>query len=283
MPSLRHHRDLASYALKNGPHPNRASQDAEALLLHVLGKDKAWLIAHAEASLTGDKQTRYAKLLERRHRGEPIQYITGETEFYGLPFRVTRDVLIPRPETEHTVEKVLSLAVRFDAPRVVDVGTGSGAIAVTLAHHLPHALITAVDLSSPALAVARKNAELNQVSERIRFLQGDLLAPVAAERFDFVVSNPPYVPATDRATLAVEVRDYEPEMALFAGNDGLEVYRRLLPAAFDTLIPGGFLILEIGYGQSHAIIELLVQFGFRQIDFVPDLQGIPRVACAQRS
>lgn len=265
-----------------GPHPGRASRDAEALLLHVLGKDKAWLIAHAEGPLADDKATRYAELLERRFRGEPIQYITSETEFYGLPFRVTRDVLIPRPETEHTVEKVLSLAARFSAPRIVDVGTGSGAIAVALAHHLPHAQITAVDLSAPALAVARKNAELNEVSGRIRFLQGDLLAPVAEERFEFVVSNPPYVPAADRATLAVEVRDYEPEMALFAG-DGLKIYRRLLPAAFDALIPGGFLILEIGYGQSHAIIELLVNFGFRQIEFVPDLQGIPRVACAQRS
>ena len=186
---------------------------------------------------------RFEHAVRQRCRRVPLQHITGTAAFGPLQLRVGPGVFIPRPETEHAVEKVLSLAARFDAPRIVDVGTGSGAIAVTLAHNLPHALITAVDLSSPALAVARKNAELNQVSERIRFLQGDLLAPVAAERFDFVVSNPPYVPAADRATLAVEVRDYEPEMALFAGNDGLEVYRRLLPAAFDTLIPGGFLIL----------------------------------------
>jgi release factor glutamine methyltransferase len=268
--------------LRLGPHADRADQDAEALLLHVLGKNKAWLIAHAEESIPSAKQTRYAALIERRYRGEPVQYITGETEFYGLPFRVTRDVLIPRPETEFTVEKVLSLAARFEQTRIVDVGTGSGAIAITLAHNLLDVQITALDLSAPALDVARGNAELNGVSERIRFLQGDLLAPVAGERFDFVVSNPPYVPAADRATLAVEVRDYEPQMALYAGDDGLEIYRRLLPAAFDALIPGGFLILEIGYGQSHAIIELLASSGFRQIEFVPDLQGIPRVACAQR-
>jgi release factor glutamine methyltransferase len=265
-----------------GPHADRASRDAETLLLHVLGKNKAWLIAHAEESLASVMQTRYAALIERRFQGEPIQYITGETEFYGLPFRVTREVLIPRPETEFAVEKVMSLAARFKAPRMVDVGTGSGVLAVALAHELPGAQITAMDLSSPALAVARENAELNGVSERIRFLQGDLLAPVANEQFDFVVSNPPYVPDADRATLAVEVRDYEPELALFAGDDGLAIYRRLIPAAFDALIPGGFLTLEIGYGQSHTIIELLASYGFRQIEFVPDLQGIPRVACAQR-
>ena len=267
--------------LRLGPHPARARQDAETLLQHVLGKEKAWLIAHGEEQLSGDKVARYADLLERRFRGEPIQYITGEAEFYGLLFRVTHDVLIPRPETEHLVEKALALAAGFEQPRIVDVGTGSGAIAVALAHELPKARITAIDLSEPALAIARKNAERNGISARIRFLSGDLLVPVAGERFDFVVSNPPYVPGVDRATLTVEVRDYEPEMALFAGDDGLEVYRRLIPAAFAALIPGGFVLLEIGYGQSHAIIELLVASGFRQIEFVPDLQGIPRVACAR--
>jgi release factor glutamine methyltransferase len=270
------------YTLAESPHPARARQDAETLLLHVLRKNKAWLIAHAEEQLPDDQAARYADLLERRFQGEPIQYITGEAEFYGLPFHVTRDVLIPRPETEHLVEKALELASIFTAPRIVDVGAGSGAIAVALACKLPDARITTIDLSAPALAVARKNAELNGVSARIRFLEGDLLAPVAGEQFEMVVSNPPYVPTADRATLSVEVRDYEPEMALFAGDDGLEVYHRLIPAAFDALIPGGYLILEIGYGQSHALIELLATSGFRRIEFVPDLQGIPRVACARR-
>ncbi len=217
----------------------------------------------------------------RRRVGEPIQYITGETEFYGLTFRVTQDVLIPRPETEHLVEKVIELAARFQQPRVVDVGTGSGAIAVALAHKLPHAQIAAIDICSRALTIVRENAKRNGVD--LRFILGDLLMPVAGEKFEFVVSNPPYVPSADRATLSVEVRKYEPELALFAGDDGLDVYRRLIPAAFDALTPGGFVALEIGFGQSPAITELLARVGFEQIEFVPDLQGIPRVACARRT
>jgi release factor glutamine methyltransferase len=273
------------YALAAGPHPERARRDAETLLLHLFKRNDperntAWLIAHWNNPT--DHETEFRALVERRLAGEPIQYIFGETEFYGLPFLVTPDVLIPRPETEHLVEKALELAAQFIAPRIVDLGAGSGAIAVTLAHQLPHAQITAIDLSSAALAVARENAERNGVSSRIRFLCGNLLAPVAEERFEIVVSNPPYVPSGDRASLAVEVRDYEPALALFAGDDGLEVYRRLIPAAFAALIPGGFVALEIGFGQSPAIAELLAVSGFERIEFVQDLQSIPRVACAQR-
>jgi release factor glutamine methyltransferase len=249
-------------------------------MLHMLGKDRAWLMAHLKDEFPGDLIRRYGELLLQRYNGEPIQYIIGETEFYGLPFRVTPDVLIPRPETEHLVEKVLELAVNFPVPRMVDVGTGSGCIAIALAHKMPHATITAIDLSAAALAVAHENAKHNGVA--LRFLEGDLLAPVAAEKFDFIVSNPPYVPATDRATLAVEVREYEPALALFAGDDGLGVCRRLIPAAFEALIPGGFVVLEIGCGQSPAITEILATSGFEQIEFIPDLQGISRVACAQR-
>jgi release factor glutamine methyltransferase len=266
--------------LRAGPHPDRARRDAEALLLHVLGKDKAWLMAHSEEQLHDDRECSYSELLERRYRGEPIQYIAGETEFYGLPFRVAPDVLIPRPETEHLVEKAIELAASFPAPRIVDVGCGSGAIAVALAHKLPQASITAIDVSSSALAIAEENAKRNNVA--IRFLEGDLLAPVAAEQFEIVVSNPPYVPIGDRDSLAVEVRDYEPALALFAGEDGLDVCRRLIPASFTQLVPGGFVVLEIGFGQAPAIAELLTAFGFHQIEFLPDLQGIPRVACARR-
>jgi release factor glutamine methyltransferase len=266
--------------LRLGSHPDRARQDAETLLLHLLVKNTAWLMAHGDELLPDDLSLSYSELLERRYCGEPIQYITGETEFYGLPFRVTPDVLIPRPETEHLVEKVLALAANFLAPRIVDVGTGSGAIAVALAHKLPHAAVTAIDFSAAALAVAKENAKRNGVA--LRFLEGDLLAPVTEEKFEFVVSNPPYVPTADRESLSVEVRDYEPALALFAGDDGLEVYRRLIPAAFDALVPGGYVALEIGCGQSPAITELLARSGFEQIEFVPDLQGIPRVACAQR-
>jgi release factor glutamine methyltransferase len=272
----------AEHLLAAGPHLERARLDAEALLLHVLGKNKAWLMAHADEQLAGDQSTRYAELLERRYRGEPIQYITGEAEFYGLPFRVTRDVLIPRPETEHVVEKVLEFAARFSQPRIIDVGTGSGAIAVALAHHLPCARITATDIWAHALDLAHSNAGSNGVSNRIRFLPGDLFDPVAKEQFEIVVSNPPYVSHNDRDSLAVEVRNHEPALALFAGEDGLEVFRRLIPAAFAALVPGGFVVLEIGYGQEAAIRALLSVSGFDQIEFTPDLQGIPRVASAHR-
>jgi release factor glutamine methyltransferase len=266
--------------LRQGPHPERARHDAETLLLHIIRRNRAALLARWNEVLDAEEASLYIEFIARRFAGEPIQYIFGETEFYGLPFQVTRDVLIPRPETEHLVEKVLSLAKNSEHPRIVDIGTGSGAIAVALAHHLPHAQVTAIDLSAPALAIARENAKRNGVA--IRFLEGDLLAPVSEARFDFVVSNPPYVPNADRSTLAVEVRDHEPALALFAGNDGLEVYRRLIPAAFEVLIAGGFVVLEIGYGQSSDITKLLNRSGFEQIEFVPDLQCIPRVACARR-
>lgn len=267
--------------LRGGPHPERARRDAEVLLLHMIHRDRAFLIAHQNEILPAEGAVRYYALIERRMAGEPVQYITGETEFYGLPFKVTRDVLIPRPETEHLVEKVLSLAANFEKPRIADVGTGSGAIAVALSHKLAAAQITAIDISAAALAIAHGNAELNGVAERIRFLQGDLLASVAGEEFEIVVSNPPYVAESDRESLAVEVRDYEPAMALFAGR-GLDIYRRLIPSARDLLAPSGYLALEIGYGQDSAISRLLAEASFEEVEFTGDLQGIPRVASGRR-
>jgi release factor glutamine methyltransferase len=280
MTSLRNHLKVGEFSLKDGPHPEGARRDAELLLTHTLEKSRAWLMAHVEEELSGGQEANYTALVSLRSKGEPIQYITGETEFYGLPFLVTPDVLIPRPETEHLVEMVIELAARFEQPRIVDVGTGSGAIAVALAHKLPQSRIAATEISSQALVVAEENAKRNGAF--VRFLQGDLLAPLDDERFEIVVSNPPYVPNGDRATLSVEVREYEPAVALFAGDDGLDVYRRLIPAVFGALISGGYLALEIGYGQSMAITELLANAGFEQIEFMPDLQGIPRVACARR-
>jgi len=268
--------------LRAGPHPERARRDAETLLLYVMRCERAALLVRWKEVLDAQEAASYAALIERRMTGEPIQYITGESEFYGLPFHVTREVLIPRPETEHLVEKALELAACFQAPRIVDVGAGSGAIAVALACKLPQAAVTAIDLSSSALTIARENAERNGVSGGIRFLRGDLLAPVKEERFEIVVSNPPYVSAGDRAGMAVEVREFEPALALFAGIDGLDVYRRLIPSAFTSLAPGGFLALEIGFGQEQAIARLLMDAGFESIEFVPDLQKIPRVACARR-
>jgi release factor glutamine methyltransferase len=272
----------AGAQLSAGPHPDRARLDAETLLLHLIGKNKAWLMAHAEDDFAGCTAIRYASLLERRRKGEPIQYITGETEFYGLPFRVTPDVLIPRPETEILVERVGTLVPLFPKPRIVDIGTGSGAIAIALAHHWPSAQITAIDVSNSALDLAMSNAKRIGFADQIRFLKGNLLSPVAQEQFDIIVSNPPYVPAADRDSLSVEVRDHEPDLALFAGIDGLEVYRRLIPEAFAALAPGGFLALEIGYGQQPAIDSLLINAGFSNVQFTPDLQGISRVAVAQR-
>ena len=283
-PTLRLALDAAEKVLAEGAHPERARRDTETLLLHALktnvpDANLAWLIAHEDEPLAADAAGPFCDLIERRLAGEPIQYITGEAEFYGLPFHVNRDVLIPRPETEHLVEKAMALAAEFVRPKIVDVGTGSGAIAVALAHALPFAEITATDISADALAVAKANAARNGVADRVRFFKGDLLEAVAGEHFDIVISNP----ESDHATLDVEVRDYEPAQALFAGEDGLQIYRRLIPAAFGALVPGGFLALEIGYGQRAGIEALLVREGFAGIEFIPDLQGIARVAVARRS
>jgi release factor glutamine methyltransferase len=297
-PTLRLALDAAAKVLAEGPHAERARRDAETLLLDALRQNApeinlAWLLAHESDLLAPDRAAAFCDAIERRLAGEPIQYITGEAEFYGLPFHVNRDVLIPRPETELLVEKAFasaeglrqsggSASPRISELRIIDVGTGSGAIAVALAHALTFAEITATDISPAALAVARANAARHGVANRIRFLEGDLLAPVAGEPFDLIVSNPPYVPEGDRATLAVEVRNYEPAQALFAGGDGLAIYRRLIPESSKALAPGGILLLEIGFGQQQAMEALLKKEGFAEIEFFADLQGIPRVAMAQR-
>jgi release factor glutamine methyltransferase len=218
--------------------------------------------------------------LRRRAAHEPIQYILGEQEFFGLNFAVTPDVLIPRPETEHLVEALLARVPHDQPVRIADVGTGSGAIAVVSAHSLPLAHVTALDILEAALAVARRNAETHQVTNRVRFLKSDLLSAVAGERFDAIVSNPPYVAEVDCDSLEPQVRDYEPAVALFGGSSGLEVYERLIPQADEALHPGGWLLMEMGLGQRNALKQLLS--GWTDVSFVDDLQGIPRVACARR-
>jgi len=325
--------------LADSPHPDRARRDAETLLLHHIGKNRAWLMAHGDEEFAGCSSIGYAALLERRRKGEPIQYITGECEFYGLPFHVTPDVLIPRPETEHLVEKVLELTRTLGAPglasetwettnpsqpgapgpshlgtgdstclahqsgapsiprslrngwetknsdsqlRILDVGTGSGAIIIALATQLSNATFTAIDISDSALAIAQQNATRNHVADRIRFIQGDLLSPVASERFEIIASNPPYVPNTDSALISIEVREHEPHVALFGGHDGFEIYRRLIPAAYSALVHGGYLVFEFGFSQQPDIESLLISAGFDQIEFTHDLQGIPRIASACR-
>jgi release factor glutamine methyltransferase len=261
----------------NAPSP---AKDTEWLLRHVLGREKAWLLTHGDDEVEDESAQQYATLIKRRATGEPMQYIIGECEFFGMPFRVTPDVLIPRPETEHLVEKVVELAIGFSAPRVIDVGTGSGAIAIAIAKQLPQAQVTATDLSEGAIEVARENAARNGAS--VRFLSGDLLAPVAEEKFEIIASNPPYVPSEEKALLAVEVRDHEPEMALYGGADGLGIYRRLIPAAFAQLTDGGWLLLEMGFGQAERVKDLMEQAGFREIEIVTDLQGIERILCGRK-
>jgi release factor glutamine methyltransferase len=270
-------------ALNAGPHPERARLDAETLLLHVLKQDPAWLMAHGDDAAGEDAA--YWSLIARRVAGEPIQYITGSSEFFGLPFSVGPGVLIPRPETEHLVEEVIRLAglLGDQELHIADLGTGSGIIAVALADALPSAHIAAVDLSSPALVIARENAERNQVAGRIEFFEGDFLAPLAGRSFSIIASNPPYVPLLDRDSLSVEVREHEPHAALFAGEDGLDVYRRLVPEAREYLLPGGWLVMEIGYGQRDAVDAMLQSHGYGEVHFVADYQGIPRVAAGQVS
>jgi release factor glutamine methyltransferase len=257
-----------------------AGRDAELLLLHQLGISRAQLLAHPDRELTEEEECSYRHSIHRRASTEPIQYITGQQEFYGIDFRVSPAVLIPRPETEHLVEAVLQQLSHDEPLQLLDVGTGSGILAITLALHLPHAYITAVDISADAIHVARQNAEAHHVVQRIDFIESDLLAAVPSGLFDAIVSNPPYIPAADRATLHPEVRDHEPSTALFAGSDGLDIYRRLIPQSFDALKPNGLLALEIGHGQQESLASLLQSWD--SISFVNDLQQIPRVVLARR-
>jgi len=275
---------VARAAARLAEHPElraTAMADATLLLLHSLGIDRAASIAHPERTLSREEQAALERMIERRLRFEPMQYIVGTQEFFGLAIRVTPAVLIPRPETEILVEAVLARLPNDVALQIADVGTGSGAIAIALAHALPNAFVTAIDLSAKSLAVARENAILNSVEERIRWLESDLLQAIADEPpFDAIISNPPYVSIAEAVNLHRQVRDYEPAQALFAGSTGLEAYERLIPQAFTLLKPNGLLALEIGHGQRDAIAALLS--GWREIEFVPDLQQIPRVAMARR-
>lgn len=256
-------------------------RDAALLLGYVLDHDRAWLLTHPDAALAHEQQAHYEALLARRMQHEPMQYILGEQEFFGLRFKLTPAVLIPRPETEHLVEAVLARLPKDKRVRIADVGTGSGAIAVALAAALPLAEIDALDISDDALAIAEENARTHDVGGRVRLRRSDLLKAVRGEQFDAVVSNPPYIATTE--VLERQVAEWEPSLALFAGEDGLAVYRRLLPAALEVLKPGGLLALELGAGQEPALRALFAQAEqYEELVFVPDLQGIARVALAVR-
>src|SRR5271156_2570123 len=297
-------------ALKEGMATLRASRvpshtlAAELLLMHALGQDRTWLYTHPEALLATADAEKYFALIARRAAGEPTQYLTGKQEFWGLEFKVTPAVLIPRPETEHVMEVALArlgprgLKIHMDTgfPReellVADVGTGSGCLAVALAYELPHAEVFATDISAPALEVARRNATRHGLAERINFVQGDLLAPFlrsslttspAPLPFDLIVGNPPYVASNEAGQLQREVRDHEPREALFGGATGVEIYARLIEQAGTLLRSDGILVLELGYNSAeHVRTILATQKCWTNVTFTNDLAGIPRVAAADR-
>ena len=264
--------------------------NAELLLMFTLGCDRAYLFAHPERELTAEEQIRYDETLTQRGGGIPAQYITGHQEFWGMDFIVTPAVLIPRPETEHVVETVLQLANKDNGGRaspptpihIVDVGTGSGCIAVALAKELPDAEIHATDISAAALEIARVNAARHQLEKRIHFHHTDLLRGLGPPgTFDFVASNPPYVGESEEDTVQLEVRKFEPRNAVFSGPTGLEVIARLIPPAHAMLKPGGWLVTEISGTIADKVESLLA--GWEQVQIKGDLQGIPRVALAQKS
>jgi release factor glutamine methyltransferase len=258
--------------------------NAEVLLMHALGCGRTMLLAHPERALSAGEQTQFLAMVERCAAGEPRQYVTGIQEFWGLEFAVTPAVLIPRPETEHLVEAALALVKQGRLPanlKLIDVGTGSGAIALSLAHELPQAEVTATDISTAALAVARRNAERLGVDGRVRFVESDVLAALPGEgRFDLIVSNPPYVALSEADKVQAIVKDYEPLGAVFAGEDGLSVIERLIPQAAIALRPGGWLMIEIGYSMAEAVTSLLGKW--HEAGVIPDLAGIPRVVVARR-
>ena len=272
---------------------------AELLLLHAAARDRTWLYAHPEEILSAEITTQYFALIQRRANGEPTQHLTGKQEFWGLEFEVTPDVLIPRPETEHLIEVALDrLALRAGrSPRLtgngitlVDVGTGSGCIAIALAKELPDATVYATDISAAALIVARRNASCLGVSERIQFLESNLLEAFIESRatdhesrlFDLIVCNPPYVAQRDAESLPREVRDHEPPAALFAGEEGYELYGALIPQAAQHLKPGGLLVLELGYNSLPAVLPLLDPSHWTEVGVTNDLAGLPRVLAAER-
>jgi release factor glutamine methyltransferase len=261
--------------------------NGEMLLMFTLDCDRAYLYAHSERELTGDEQSRYESAIGLRASGYPAQYITGHQEFWGLDLIVSPAVLIPRPETEHVVETSVEL-VRAGAgrhagrgPKLIDVGTGSGAIALALATELPAAEIYGVDLSPEALEVAKANAARLQLEDRVRFLVSDVLEGVRRDgSFDFVLSNPPYVGFHEADKVQDVVKKFEPKMAVFAGEHGLDIIRRLIPQAYEALRAGGYLVFEIGFTMAPMATELLA--GWIDVRAVSDLSGIPRVMVAMR-
>jgi len=261
--------DLAEWAVR----------DAHLLLQHVLGSSREYVMAWPERTLTSAQAAGFDHAISERLRAVPVQYLRGTQEFYGREFIVTPDVLIPRPETELLIDEVKRYIEPEMPVMIADVGTGSGAIAVTLAAELAMARVTAFDISAPALAVAGRNTARHGVSDRMRLIQSDLLARAEGRVFDCIVSNPPYIATADRESLHPQVRDHEPALALFGGFDGFDLYRRLIPEAWKHLRPGGLLMMEIGK-PGRAIDWHLMSFS--DVYTVNDLQGLPRLVVARK-
>lgn len=257
-------------------------RDAGSLLAHVLDKDRTFLISHPEAHIDPSACNKFRELVERRAAGEPVQYLTGQQDFYGRVFRVSADVLIPRPETELLVEAALEF---MNGSWFCDVGTGSGCIAVTLLCEKLNARGMALDLSPVALKIAKQNAVTHNVDDRLEYLISDCFDSLdeSTPPFDLIVSNPPYVAAGVVAGLQREVRDYEPLIALTPGPDGLSIIRRLIDEAPRFLRKNGYLLLEIGFDQGDAVRRLVQRTNWRLVDIKPDLQGIPRIVVLQNT
>ena len=262
---------------------NLATLDAEVLARQVLGWDRARFLTDRNETATSVFLLQYEPLVARRERREPVSYILGLREFWGLPFEVGPDVLIPRQETEFIVEETLALVGKDSHPVIVDVGTGSGCIAISLAREIPGARIIASDVSRHALEVARRNAARHNVADRMTFVETSFLDGIE-EGVDIIVSNPPYVPSVSRRGLTPEVRDYEPSVALFGGEDGLDGLRSVLAGAVAKLTPGGHLVMEFGCGQDDGVTDLVR--GVDGLDVVKirhDLQDIPRTVVCRRA
>lgn len=266
---------------------DNARRDAELLLCHVLGRDRAWLLAHIQDEIDNQSIRQYERVMDRRAVREPLQYITGRQEFWGLPFKVTPDVLIPRPETEFVIEATLKAVSMAMSPIIIDLCTGSGCIAISLAKELLTAQVFATDRSEQALEIARENARMNQVADRIRFLAGDLFVPFMElnlhGKIEVIAANPPYIRAGDLAALQPEVRDFEPEMALIAGPLGTEIGAAIIQQAPLFLKQGGSLIMEMGMGQTAALSAIVHNTGnYRTLELVRDLAGIERIIVARK-
>jgi len=264
--------------VQNVPEPLR---EASLLICLAIKKDKAFLIAHPEYELRVDERSLLQDFANRRANREPYQYIAGHQEFYGLEFEVTPDVLIPRPETEILVERAIrSLTERPGSSTFLEVGVGSGCIAVSILASVSNSIAAAVDISDKALAVAGRNASKRGVSERLRLFVSDVYTNVEQRNFDLIVSNPPYVPNADLETLQPEVRNFEPYASLSDGGNGLSIVEKLVRGATNFLKPGGELLIEIGFDQSPRVENMFDARLWETVEFLPDLQGIPRIAHA---